>query len=200
MKKYIVVDQIGNDDYADVFDTIEAANDFALKSWKHLTNYEKKGRHIYVCEVTEKDLDDWAVDEETGEIDWRCFFQSNLPADGFDSAKYEEQLAREEEERFREEQREWDEWEKSVDEHEENTAPKFPYPQSRMKIMTVAEYLESHPDVKTETRISKKGDEFIKIYAEDIHPKEFRLKYIKYDTLAVDYLDYGDGNGEENGK
>lgn len=115
MKKYIVVDQIGNDDYADVFDTIEAANEFALKSWKHLTNYEKEGRHIYVCEVTEEDLDDWAIDEETGEIDWSCFFQSNLPADGFDSKKYEEQLAREEEERFQAEQREWAEWEKSLD-------------------------------------------------------------------------------------
>lgn len=115
MKKYIVVDQIGNDDYADVFDTIEAANEFALKSWKHLTNREKEGRHIYVCVITEKDLQDWAVDEETGEIDWGCFFQSDLPADGFDSTKYEEQLAREEEERFQAEQREWAEWEKSLD-------------------------------------------------------------------------------------
>ena len=115
MTKYIVVDQIGNDDYETVFETIEAANEFALKSWKHLTNREKNGRHIYVCAVTEKDLDDWAVDEETGEIDWRCFFQSNLPADGFDSTKYEEQLSREEEERFKAEQREWYEWEKSLD-------------------------------------------------------------------------------------
>ena len=115
MEKYIVVDQIGNDDYEEVFDTIEAANEFALKSWKHLTNREKKGRHIYVCEVTEKDLDDWAIDEETNEIDWRCFFQSNLPAGGFDSTKYEEQLAREEEERFQEEERKWAEWEKSLD-------------------------------------------------------------------------------------
>ena len=115
MTKYIVVDQIGNDDYETVFDTIEAANEFALKSWKHLTNREKNGRHIYVCAVTEKDLDDWAVDEETGEIDWGCFFQSDFPAGGFDSAKYEEQLAREEEERFQEEQREWAEWEKSLD-------------------------------------------------------------------------------------
>lgn len=110
-----MVDQIGNDDYEEVFDTIEAANQFALKSWNHLTNREKKGRHIFVCEVTEKDLDDWAVDEETVEIDWGCFFQSDLPTDGFDSAKYEEQLAREEEERFQEEERKWAEWEKSLD-------------------------------------------------------------------------------------
>ena len=189
MKKYIVVDQIGTDDYETVFDTIEAANEFALKSWKHLTNREKEGRHIYVCEVTEKDLQDWAIDEETGEIDWGCFFQSNLPAEGFDSAKYEEQLVREE-------QREWDEWEASADNQQENSEQKFQYPQRRMKIMTVAEYLESHPDVKTETRISKKGDEFIKIYAEDIHPKEFRKKYIKYDTLSVEYLDYGEEDGK----
>ena len=156
MKKYIVVDQIGNDDYEEVYDTIEEANAFALKSWKHLTNREKNGIHIYVCAVTEKDLDDWAVDEETGEIDWGCFFQSDLPSGGFDSAKYEEQLAREEEERFQEEQREWDEWEASADNQQENSEPKFRYPKRRMKIKTVAEYLESHPDVKTETRISKK--------------------------------------------
>lgn len=115
MTKYIVVDQIGNDDYETFFDTIEAANEFALKSWKHLTNREKNGRHIYVCVVTEKDLDDWAVDEETDEIDWGCFFQSDFPAGGFDSAKYEEQLARKEEERLQEEQSEWAEWEKSLD-------------------------------------------------------------------------------------
>ena len=115
MKKYIVVDQIGNDDYEEVFDTIEAANAFALKSWKHLTNREKNGRHIYVCAVTEKDLDDWAVDEETGEIDWRCFDRCDMTPDCFDSEEYEKQLAREEEERFQEEQRKWDEWERSFE-------------------------------------------------------------------------------------
>lgn len=115
MAKYIVVDQIGNDDYVTVFYTIEAANEFALKSWKHLTDREKEGRQIYVCEVTDKDLQDWAFDEETGEIYWGCLFQRNLPSVGFDSAKYEEQLAREEEERFQEEERKWAELEKSLD-------------------------------------------------------------------------------------
>ena len=55
MKKYIVVEAKA-DEFQDVFDTLDEANKFALDSWNHLTNYEKKGTHIYVCFVTEKDL------------------------------------------------------------------------------------------------------------------------------------------------
>ena len=114
MKKYIVVEAKA-DEFQDVFDTIDEANKFALDSWNHLTNYEKKRTHIYVCFVTEEDLADDARDEETGKIDWRCFDRCDMTPDCFDSEEYEKQLAREEEERFQEEQRKWDEWERSFE-------------------------------------------------------------------------------------
>ena len=88
MKKYIVVEAKA-DEFQDVFDTIDEANKFALDSWNHLTNYEKKGTHIYVCFVTEKDLADYARDEETGEIDWRCFDRCDMTPDCFDSEEYD---------------------------------------------------------------------------------------------------------------
>lgn len=114
MKKYIVVEAKA-DEFQDVFDTLDEANKFALDSWNHLTNSEKRGTHIYVCFVTEKDLSEDAIDEETGEIDWICFGSCDMTPDCFDSEEYEKQLAREEEERFQEEQRKWAEWEKSLD-------------------------------------------------------------------------------------
>ena len=47
MKKYIVVEAKA-DEFQDVFDTIDEANKFALDSWNHLTNYEKK-EHTSTC-------------------------------------------------------------------------------------------------------------------------------------------------------
>lgn len=90
-QKYIVVEQRldGNGDIWEYcFDTAEEANDYAECEWKHLTDREQKKMWVFVGLVTEDCLSAWAIDEDTGEIDWTCYnaiytfdgaFDSNAP-------------------------------------------------------------------------------------------------------------------------
>ena len=54
-----------------------------------------------------------------------------------------------------------------------------------VKMQTVAEYIESHPEVKTERRISKKGVELVKVYYHTGAVKEYPVDHI-HTTTAFD--------------
>lgn len=87
MKKYIVVDETYHGDVeTEVFDTPEAANVEARYLWNHLTDGEQKTRHIYAAVITEECLCEYARDEDTGEIDWRCYDRCDFFPGSFDSA------------------------------------------------------------------------------------------------------------------
>lgn len=81
-KKFVAVDeQLYGDQFIDVFDSAEEASEAAEQAWNHLTQSERKNRHIYSAMVTANDLCEDAFDDE--EIDW-TFFHSCNPC-GFDS-------------------------------------------------------------------------------------------------------------------
>lgn len=87
-KKYIVVDEpiagMTGDSWDDVYSTAEAANQAARIQWGRLTKREQEKRHVYAAVVTRDDLADWAIDEDSEEIDWTAWESCN-PC-GFDSA------------------------------------------------------------------------------------------------------------------
>lgn len=97
-KRYLVVSENRKtwDEYEDVFETLEEANQHANMDWSHLTPKEKAEHHIFVVEVTEAELreetktgriseEDW----EDGNIPW-TLPSSYSPADGgFDSEALE---------------------------------------------------------------------------------------------------------------
>nr|DAG36983.1 MAG TPA: hypothetical protein [Caudoviricetes sp.] len=89
MVKYVVIDErnggIG-DRFEEYFDTIEAANKYAINSWFYLTEIEKKKRHIFAAVIREEDLAEYAKDEESGEIDWREWISCHTTPQLFDSA------------------------------------------------------------------------------------------------------------------
>jgi hypothetical protein len=87
MKKYIVIETRNNDEWVTVFDTLEETNEYAERAWEHLSDYDKKNQSVEVGIVTENDLADWAVDEETGEIDWTAYTQWNQTKECFDCGK-----------------------------------------------------------------------------------------------------------------
>lgn len=68
-----------------VYDTPEGANAAARADWEHLTASEKKRQHIYACIVRREWLDDDAIDEDTGEINWACFYQADTFPGAYDS-------------------------------------------------------------------------------------------------------------------
>lgn len=97
MKKYLVIDESFNDlkhtsagdQWEAVYDTPEEATAAAESEWSYLTARERKYHHIYSAVVTEADLDDYATDEDTGEIDWRCFTACDTYPGCFDSTREE---------------------------------------------------------------------------------------------------------------
>lgn len=92
-KKYIVVDDpIGRtgDSWTDVYDTAKEANHAAWRAWNYLTKQEQRERHVWAGLVTHEDLDDDAIDEDTGEIDWRCWVNADTFPGAFDSKTYSE--------------------------------------------------------------------------------------------------------------
>lgn len=99
-KKYLVIDQqCDGDCWEYVFDTPEEANREAANQWFYMTdrarksyltdNWEdiRKGRksHLFAAIVLREWLRDDAIDEETGEIDWRQYEQCDLFPGAFDS-------------------------------------------------------------------------------------------------------------------
>lgn len=90
-KKYIYCREAGWDSDSRLFDTGEEAASYAESAWEHLTEREKRGVRIYSAVILPEYLNDTAVDEETGEIDWDdCNGWDDYPG-CFDSAVYEEQ-------------------------------------------------------------------------------------------------------------
>ena len=54
-------------------------------AWYHLTDAEKARHHVYVGVVTEDDLDEFAKDEDSGDVDWSCFTSYSIIPGAFDS-------------------------------------------------------------------------------------------------------------------
>lgn len=81
MRKYFVVDEAihSGDTFTKRFDTLEAANKEADMQWYHLTDSEKRKRHIFVAWVTPDMLTD--VD------DWDSYHSMDFDASCFDSAR-----------------------------------------------------------------------------------------------------------------
>lgn len=67
------------DGFCEVFDTLEEANAAAQNSWARLSEYDKRRYTIDVLAITENDLCDWAIDDETGAIDWTCYEDARTP-------------------------------------------------------------------------------------------------------------------------
>ena len=84
-KKFIVVDEDDGDRWTEVYDTAEEANAAAQAAWQHLTEREQRSRHIWAGVVTRDDLDDDAVDEETGAICWSSWINADVFPGAFDS-------------------------------------------------------------------------------------------------------------------
>ena len=93
MKKYLSISEKFSSKLKDtseimdvnVFDALEEANSFAKDAWYHLTDAEKARHHVCVGVVTEDDLDEFAKDEDSGDIDWSCFTSYSVVPSAFDS-------------------------------------------------------------------------------------------------------------------
>ena len=86
-KRYLVIrEQDGTleDVHAEVYGSLEEANNNAKYNWNHLTDAEQKKNHVFVAEVTKSDLYEDAI--EDGEVaDWTDYKQYNTPEGAFDS-------------------------------------------------------------------------------------------------------------------
>lgn len=74
------------DQWEYVFDTPEEANKAAARAWDYLTYREKQRNHVYAVVVKREWLNEDAVDEDTGEVDWCMFDQADTFPGAFDSA------------------------------------------------------------------------------------------------------------------
>lgn len=70
--KYIVVDYRGRDcsQWITVHDTPEEANTDARRQWEQLSTYDQQDRHVFAAIVGREDVPAYAIDEDTGAIDW----------------------------------------------------------------------------------------------------------------------------------
>lgn len=64
-----IFDNEGYGGDADIFDTLEEANEVAYMWWSHLTDVEKKTNSVWVEKVDESCLAEDSIDED-GNIDW----------------------------------------------------------------------------------------------------------------------------------
>lgn len=88
MRKFLIVcERKYGDVFQNIFDTLEEANAEAEYQWDHLTRTEKKDHHIFVGHVedNEKYLCKYAIDEETGEVDWAAYHSLGGEDNYFDS-------------------------------------------------------------------------------------------------------------------
>lgn len=85
-EKYLVIDEIINgDSFETVCDSAEEANREAAYQWDHLTERERKQRHLYAVIVKREWLSEDAIDEDDGSIDWAMFDQADTFPGAFDS-------------------------------------------------------------------------------------------------------------------
>lgn len=90
-QRYIVVcDVDGGDSWTDVYNTAEEANEAAVHNWRSLSSHDQRRQHIWAGIVTREDLGDDAIDEDTGEIDWRVWVSADTFPGAFDSSAYSE--------------------------------------------------------------------------------------------------------------
>lgn len=74
------------DIWESVFRTLEEANSSARDQWRHLTERERKNRHIWVFRVDRDDLDPSRANEDLP-IDWKAYSAAGIADGGFDSAE-----------------------------------------------------------------------------------------------------------------
>lgn len=67
-KRYLCIDEpahgISGDSYEEIYNSPEEANAAADYAWAHLTQSERKRRHIFAAMVTEECLDEEAFTED----------------------------------------------------------------------------------------------------------------------------------------
>lgn len=98
--KYLVVSEgVGYvcDAWVTAFDSLEEAQENAVTQWGYLTRDEKKKTRVFVGYVKIDDLSEWAIDEDTGEIDWTSYEDIGQEYHYFDSNFEVEKEEREEE-------------------------------------------------------------------------------------------------------
>lgn len=74
------------DIWESAFRTLEEANSSARDQWRHLTERERKNRHIWVFRVNRDDLDPSRANEDLP-IDWMAYSAVGIADGGFDSAE-----------------------------------------------------------------------------------------------------------------
>lgn len=71
------------DIWESVFRTLEEANSSARDQWLHLTERERKNRHILVFRVDREDLP--SIASEDLPLDWKAYSAARIADGGFDS-------------------------------------------------------------------------------------------------------------------
>ena len=73
MKKYLAIASNAHDEYIEVFDTKEEANQYAERYYNHLTRIEQQKVDVYVIDITEMDLNDTAFDDDLNVVNWKDY-------------------------------------------------------------------------------------------------------------------------------
>jgi len=81
MKKYLVTLMKNDDVDVELFDTLEAANDYATNYYNHLSEYDKKRYTVEVgyVEKSEKYYPQSELDEADEDFDWYSFHSYDYP-------------------------------------------------------------------------------------------------------------------------
>lgn len=85
MKYLVVTEDASGDRWEEVYETAEKANCEAAYAWSHLTDREKQKTNVCAVLVRREWLNEDAVDEDTGEVDWRMFDRADSFPGAFDS-------------------------------------------------------------------------------------------------------------------
>lgn len=92
-KKYVsVLQENPGDRFEEVFESPEEANSAAYREWLGLSPKARAHCDVAAYVITEDNLLDGAIDEDTGEIDWRCFGECDTFPGAFDSHGADELL------------------------------------------------------------------------------------------------------------
>lgn len=86
-KKYLVIYGDDMNEFVEVRDTLEEANDVADTHWQRYTSEEKKKNHVRVGYVTEKMLAPYAFDDKGNVEDWTAYWDLDSEKGFFDSDK-----------------------------------------------------------------------------------------------------------------
>lgn len=79
-KRYLVINQFGDDNSIEICESLEDANAEAESTWSAMCGADQKRHHVYVIDVTGKDVG-W----EDGEPVWEDFHSGGYEPGRFDS-------------------------------------------------------------------------------------------------------------------